>query len=110
MAAITISESDLVANNGYENIYTNNDVKLIEQTQNISKLPPILIGRVHNINPHNLITLLNSIGENNFILKALGNEKVRVRPKLGKAYAMKMQFYTSNPKQPRSLKKICIAH
>ncbi|XP_037943083.1 uncharacterized protein LOC119675937 [Teleopsis dalmanni] len=76
------------------------------------KPPPIFVDRVNNINP--LINLLSSQVENNFELKVLNNEKVKIQAKTTESYvtivkqleSKKTEFYTYKPKDERNFKAI----
>lgn len=71
------------------------------------KPPPIFIAGVSNINP--LTQLLKEIAGEEFILKALGDEQVKIQPKTGETYTKitkaliqkNTQFHTYQSKQQR---------
>lgn len=76
------------------------------------KPPPIFVDKVENIQP--LISLLNNYAQNNYELKVLNNEQVKIQPKTPDAYReivkqleiKNTEFYTYKPKQERSFKVV----
>jgi hypothetical protein len=82
-----------------------------EQTKD-PKPPPIYVVGVQNINP--LKSLLDEIAKDEYVLKSLGNDEVKVQPKTGKNYSVitkalaqkNTQFHTYKPKLQRTFRVV----
>ncbi|KAJ8708360.1 hypothetical protein PYW07_010485 [Mythimna separata] len=83
-----------------------------EQVEKPIKPPPIFVDKVENIQP--LISLLNEHVRDNYELKVLKNDQVKIQPKTSEAYRdivkqleiKNTEFYTYRPKQDRSFKVV----
>lgn len=77
-----------------------------------TKPPPIFVDKVSNIQP--LITLLNEHVSENYEIKVLRNEQVKIQSKSSEAYSKivkqveikQTEFYTYKQKKDRSFKVI----
>lgn len=84
----------------------------ITPTVKQNKPPPIFVDKVSNIQP--LIELLEEHAHDNYDLKILQNEQVKIQPKTAETYTVVVkelenkntEFYTYKPKQDRSFKVI----
>lgn len=80
--------------------------------QKLSRPPPIFIDKVGNIKP--LIKLLDEHAQDNYTVKILRNDRVKIQPTISEAYTnivkqleiKETEFYTYKPKQERSYKVI----
>lgn len=76
----------------------------------IHKPPPIFVDKVCNIQP--LLTLLNENVSENYEIKVLNFDRVKIQPKIPEAYSKivklledrKTEFYTFRPKNERNFK------
>lgn len=101
-------------NNIYTNLPEENDNQEQENSSEKKepKPPPIYIEGVANINP--LTNLLNSIANEQYLIKALGSEQVRVQPKTGETYSnivkalqqKNTQFHTYKPKTDKAFRVV----
>lgn len=74
--------------------------------------PPIFITGVANIKP--LVSLLDEIAQDQYVLKALGSEQVKVQPKTGESYSnitkaliqKDTHFHTYKPKEDKSYRVV----
>lgn len=74
--------------------------------------PPIFVDRVGNIQP--LIDLLNEHAKDNYLIKVLRNDQVKIQPKSGEHYKNIVnqlelkgtEFHTYKPKQDRTYKVV----
>lgn len=77
-----------------------------------AKAPPLYVDRVSNIQP--LIKMLDEIAGDNYEVKILRNEQVRIQPKTTELYTKivrnlqdkNTEFYTYRPKQDRNFKVV----
>lgn len=83
-----------------------------KEREKVIKPPPIFVDKVSNIQP--LIKLLNEQVNDNYEIKVLRNEAIKIQPKASEAYskivkeleARQTEFYTFKPKKDRSFKAI----
>lgn len=88
----------------------------VDPSQNLAekvlKSPPIYVDKVENIQP--LVNLLNEYALDNYELKVLNNDQVKIQPKTPDAYRdivkqleiKNTEFYTYKPKQDRTFKVV----
>lgn len=78
----------------------------------VIKTPPIFVSGVQNITP--LIQLLNKIAKDNYQLKVINPNQVRIQPKSNESYSTitnsltekKTEFYTYKPKEERCFRVV----
>lgn len=83
-----------------------------QPTLKVAQPPPIFIAEVKSIKP--LTTLLDEIAKDNFTLKALGNEQVKIQSATSVIYSTiikaltqkNTQFHTYKPKQKKNFKVV----
>lgn len=83
-----------------------------QQTVKVPRPPPIFVDKVGNIQP--LIELLSNHAKENYVIKVLHNEQVKIQPKSAEYYKIIVtqlelkgtEFYTYKPKQERTYKAV----
>lgn len=97
---------------GLEEEKVQNPSENLPNYQRIPRPPPIFIDKVANIKP--LIKLLDEHAQDNYTVKVLRNDRVKIQPVISEAYTnivkqleiKETEFYTYKPKQERSYKVI----
>lgn len=99
--------------NRFENLETEDHPETDPSTnEKLTKPPPIFVDKVNNVQP--LIKLLNDHVNNNYEIKVLRNNQVKILPRTSEAYTTivkqlelkETEFYTYKPKQERDFKVI----
>lgn len=99
--------------NRFENLETEDHPETDPSTnEKLTKPPPIFVDKVNNVQP--LIKLLNDHVNNNYEIKVLRNDQVKILPRTSEAYTTivkqlefkETEFYTYKPKQERDFKVI----
>lgn len=88
------------------------EAQTIEIVEKPAKAPPLYVDRVSNIQP--LLKMLDEIAADNYELKVLRNDQVRIQPKSTEVYTKivknlqekNTEFYTYRPKQDRCFKVV----
>lgn len=101
-------------NNRFDSLSEENTNDPVIQDNETSgpKPPPIFVSGVEDINP--LIEVLNNIAKDNYIIKSLSNDEVKIQPKVSEKYTAivaalmerKTDFHTYKPKQDRSFRVV----
>lgn len=106
------TEPEVITQNSFDGL----DDEVIEirdqKDKKTPKPPPIYVSNVGNINP--LTTLLNNIAKNDYVIKVINSEEVKIQPKSSEAYTnivkhldeKETDFHTYKPKQERSFKVV----
>lgn len=98
--------------NNLENEDEVNPTESNSEKANEPKPPPIFIDKVEDINP--LTALLTILCPNQYTMKALGEEQVKLQPNTGEAYTKitkalqekKTEFHTYKPKKDKSFRVV----
>ncbi|KMQ85604.1 nucleic-acid-binding protein from transposon x-element [Lasius niger] len=99
--------ANLDGNDELQEVGTNTEIK-----EKSIKPPPIFVDGVNNIKP--LTQLLNEHAGENYEIKVLHNEQVKIQPKSSEVYSIivkqlelkETEFYTYRPKHERNFKVI----
>ena len=113
LATKTSNRFESLEEDNMETSLLEEDGKTKETEQNKEpKSPPIFVDSVENVNP--LLELLNLIAKDNYVIKALGNNQVKIQPKNAEVYsaiikALKeknTQFHTYKLKQEKNFRVV----